>query len=360
MTSVVALANREWQFAEKVKQKLQSDAAWQEKDDRNHWICPWCEAPVENIDISSTFLLLETAPLQISHHLMHHCEPFRTGGADATGEVHGHGDPEEEAMKENMEAASRDMAHFQVSQRKLFAARSRQQSAALPPPSVQGLDIGAVHEPGSEIAGDFYCFVPLEDERIGIAIGDVAGHGPEATTAMLEARRILDTCADGQRSPGKVLAAVNRELSHWKWPETFVSMAYVVLDTSNRRVTVARAGHAPLLLFRAHAQHTPPIVQVAPPGMILGVIGEGFREKIAETRVALQPKDILLLTSFGIPDCPNLSGERFGMQRTARVLKRYCSAPARDLLKHVCKAARTHAQGREVRDDLTAIAVRVV
>lgn len=171
-------------------------------------------------------------------------------------------------------------------------------------PQVDGLELAAVYRPGGEAAeqlgGDWFDVLPLGDGRVVLIIGDVMGRGVDAAATMARMSTAIRAFAGIDPDPAVVLrhadAFVRREA-----PEGFVTVAYAVLDPAALTLTVASAGHLPLLVLRADG-----VASVELPGMPpLGLISE---ERDTRT-VALRPGDALLLTTDGLIERPGVDVE---------------------------------------------------
>jgi PAS domain S-box-containing protein len=126
------------------------------------------------------------------------------------------------------------------------------QQALLPAelPRVPGTDLAARYisaEDSASVGGDWYAVVPLPDNRLGLAIGDVAGHGLAAVTDMAAVRFSLRAIALNEPAPERVLERLN-EIVRVFAPDAMVTALYGVLDPQSRTWTYATAGHCPALL----------------------------------------------------------------------------------------------------------------
>jgi len=110
-------------------------------------------------------------------------------------------------------------------------------------PAVPGTELAAFYTPAMEIGGDYYDFFPVDDRHLGIAVADVSGKGIAGAIMMSVCRSVLRAQAPGNRSPAVVLQALNRVISPDMAENMFASVLYMVLDTQEHRLTVARAGH---------------------------------------------------------------------------------------------------------------------
>jgi PAS domain S-box-containing protein len=120
-------------------------------------------------------------------------------------------------------------------------------------PQVDGIEFAARYEaaPGSAIGGDWYAVVPLRDGRLGIAIGDVAGHGLAAVAEMAQVRFSLRSLSYVHEEPSEVLARLS-ELVRVFSPETMVTALYGTLDPRSGCFEYALAGHLPPILCRTN------------------------------------------------------------------------------------------------------------
>src|SRR5947209_608470 len=119
-------------------------------------------------------------------------------------------------------------------------------------PAVNGFEISGINVPARQVSGDYFDYIKVDDQRLGVAIADVSGKGVPASLIMAICRSVLRSQAAQNPSPADVLKKVNRQLYPDIKEDMFISMAYLILDHVHNGVTLARAGHdAPLLYKRA-------------------------------------------------------------------------------------------------------------
>src|SRR5438270_1536405 len=119
-------------------------------------------------------------------------------------------------------------------------------------PAINGFQISGLNVPASQVSGDYFDYIEVDKERLGVAIADVSGKGVPASLIMAICRSVLRSQAPENSSPSEVLKKVNRQLYPDIREDMFISMAYLVLDHVRATVTLSRAGHdAPLLYRRA-------------------------------------------------------------------------------------------------------------
>ena len=114
-----------------------------------------------------------------------------------------------------------------------------------PPVEFPGVSLTAVCQPAREVGGDYYDFLPLEGNRLGLLIADVAGKGTSAALYMAELKGLMLSLTLVHRSPRDLLVSANRIISAHLDSRSFITMTYAVLDLDARTMTWARAGHTP-------------------------------------------------------------------------------------------------------------------
>src|SRR6186997_791526 len=110
-------------------------------------------------------------------------------------------------------------------------------------PAIPGFEINGINVPARQVSGDYFDYLKVDEERLGVAIADVSGKGVPASLIMAICRSVLRSQAANNASPADVLRHVNRQLYPDIKEDMFISMAYVILEPSQNRVTLCRAGH---------------------------------------------------------------------------------------------------------------------
>ncbi len=197
----------------------------------------------------------------------------------------------------------------------LALARKIQQSL-LPKsfPDLTGYAVGGLCRSAREVGGDFYDALPLDGGNALLAIADVMGKGVPAALFAATLRSFLRTLAPGSRGPAELLARLNRlmfeELSS---VDMFITVQLAVIDTHERRLTIAGAGHCPLLVSRS-----PGVAEfISPEGPPLGVLREAVFDEHA---VVLGPLACALLYTDGLTEARSAQGCLFGQERLANWL----------------------------------------
>jgi serine phosphatase RsbU (regulator of sigma subunit) len=217
-------------------------------------------------------------------------------------------------------------------------------------PHIPSFELAAQCQPARETGGDFFDFIELQDGRVGLIIGDVAGKGMPAALLMANIRSTWRAEARLACGPGEALRRANRSLCRDINSNSFVTCLYAVLDPESRQLCCASAGH-PLPLWRRGSQ----VSEVEVYGLPLGLEPEATYEEVA---VTLLPEDTVLLYTDGVTEAINPNRELFGFERLAALLERQGDRPAGALLNLAWSQAQ--AFGAEVgqTDDVTLIVLK--
>ncbi len=231
----------------------------------------------------------------------------------------------------------------------------RIQSSILPdlPPSLNGVEIAHSYQPASEVGGDFYDVLALEDGRLAVAVGDVAGHGVSSGLVMSMARSALAVQVTFNPEVAAVFSTLNRVVYQSARKRLLATLCYAVLDPERRELLYASAGHLyPYLITRDSKVR--PLEYVAYP---LGV-----RSELAvEARLArLDRRDTLFLLSDGLVEAhPPGSDEAFGFGRLEESLARHAHLGVESLRDAVLADVSAYTKGAPRDDDQTVLVLRV-
>ena len=171
-------------------------------------------------------------------------------------------------QKELMAELSEIKDAYQQKDIKLDEAKKRQKQMLPELPSLSEYDIDVRYSPMEKIGGDFYDFIPIKEDEIGIVVGDVSGHGIEAALVMSMAKQILRIYSKLHGSLVDTLIHTNEEICNNLKGETFVAVFLGVLNTTTHVLRYARAGQTYPLLYNP-GRH-PNILELKSDGMVLG------------------------------------------------------------------------------------------
>ncbi len=217
------------------------------------------------------------------------------------------------------------------------------------------IDLDAVSTPAFEVGGDYYDFIDLPGNRLGIIVGDVSGKGIPAAFYMSEVKGIFQSLGTQHTSPREFMIQANAVLASSIDKHSFVSLIYAILDVGSGDLTLARAGHCPMLYVGASQAD-----YVRPDGMGLG-LGKGplFAGAIEEHSIRLTPGDVCLFYTDGITEA-HRNGEEFGYERLLSVARNARGHTAAAVKQEVLQSVDTFINHGAPHDDLTLVVLRWV
>jgi phosphoserine phosphatase RsbU/P len=222
-------------------------------------------------------------------------------------------------------------------------------------PQLKGLDIAARYIPMTSVAGDFYDFLIVDEQRIGILVADVSGHGMPAALISSMIKMALAAQHSNACDPVRVLSGLNEALCG-KFQSHYVTAAYVLIDTGKHTICYAGAGHPPLLLRDQSAATTR---QVEENGLFLGYFPNATYSSV---EVPFNEGDWGILYTDGIVEMTNSSEEPFGADRFRLFLETHHDLSAAkfvDALLDELACWSDRQSGRESEDDLTLLALHL-
>jgi phosphoserine phosphatase RsbU/P len=261
------------------------------------------------------------------------------------------------ARKRAEEELARNAAEFRV------ARRIQQQLFPTSTPGLAGLDIGSAtfgfdiggaSYPAEAIGGDYYDYLPLPDGSLGVAVGDVSGHGLGPALLMAELRAYLRAFAQTETDPAAVLRAVNRLIVQDVEGDRFITLLLARLDARGRRLRYASAGHPTGYLLDPSGAVKEVLKST---GIPLGVFADAEFRCGAET--ALGPGDLVLLLTDGVAEARAPDGSAFGTERVLDLVRHCRAGSARQIVEELYLAVRAFSQGQPQFDDITATVIKV-
>src|SRR5438309_3544298 len=223
-------------------------------------------------------------------------------------------------------------------------------------PAINGFQISGINVPARQVSGDYFDYIRVDEERLGVVIADVSGKGVPASLIMAICRSVLRAEATRNPSPADVLRKVNRQLYPDIKEDMFISMAYLILDHERNGITLARGGHDAPLLYKQQSQSVTPIKS---PGMVLGIdSGNVFDRITSDFVVPLERDDCLILYTDGLTEPLNTQGDEFGLERTTESVRASASDGAQAIVRRVIDDVRNFTGSQPQSDDITLIAIR--
>ncbi len=225
-------------------------------------------------------------------------------------------------------------------------------------PKVEGYDIASYYEAAKEVGGDLFDFVEVDEDTIGICVADVSGKGVPGSMIMTMIRTALRLEARGNKNPADVLARVNEFVVDDMKRGMFVTMFYVVLDSRNREIHFASAGHNPMILYRNSTKQT---YYLNPPGFPVGIQlpdPKLFKRTIKSESIRLREDDILVLYTDGVTEAMNRKRELYREERFLDSIRRNAHLSVGEFIKTINKELKEFTGGAPQNDDITVVAIR--
>jgi serine phosphatase RsbU (regulator of sigma subunit) len=256
-----------------------------------------------------------------------------------------------DAMRRQLEANFRSLRVKEALEREVEIAREVQREL-LPRgvPVVRGLELAGICIPAIGVGGDYYDYLPLQDERIGLVIADVSGKGIPAALLMAGLQASVRSLALPGVSPCEVNRRLNDMLHQSTSASRYATLFFGLYDPQDRSLHYSNAGHFPPIHLGAHGT-----AYLSQGGLPIGLMpsslyGEGRRE--------LGLGDLLALYTDGVVETPNAAGEEFGNARLVEILTRHQDASLADLLARVIEAVGDWSGGGPPHDDVTLVLAR--
>jgi sigma-B regulation protein RsbU (phosphoserine phosphatase) len=232
-------------------------------------------------------------------------------------------------------------------------------------PIVRTLRVTGLCEPARMVSGDYYDYQNLSENRLAIAIGDVAGKGISAALLMaaiqsamrMELRSCLEMAApshvpvNGQRlSTARMVTELNQQLHATTAPEKFATFCIALYDDDSGIITYTNAGHLPPILIR-NGDATRWDVNGT-------VVGAFPRSQYDESKIQLLSGDLLIWYTDGITEPENEYGEMFGEERLIELVAKHAASDDRKIIDTVMQAVRQWTGVPELSDDMTMLLAR--
>ncbi len=228
------------------------------------------------------------------------------------------------------------------------------QQSLLPPGDLHeaGMHITGYCRPAENVGGDYYDYFALPDGRIGLLIGDVTGHGFDASLIMAVACSCRSTQTRIDPDVAPVMDALNRIVLTTGPDWRLMTVCYVLVDPSTRRFFYANAGHHFPLHYRAATGRAE---QMESTGTPLGVYADMAFPVIERS---WKPGDVMVLYSDGIVEAENAAGDVFGEERLRTLVESHGQESPPELRQRIIDTLEAFCQGVPLLDDATIAVAR--
>jgi phosphoserine phosphatase RsbU/P len=244
------------------------------------------------------------------------------------------------ALAQRLEAERIAVQEFEIAKQ----VQARLFPQTLPP--LKTMEYSGLCLPARHVGGDYYDFLNLGRERLGLVIADISGKGIAAALLMANLQANLRSqCAIALDQPERLLCSVNQLFCENTADASFATLFFAEFDDESRRLRYANCGHLPALVLRSDDS----LVRLSATATIVGAFKD-WECSFAECQLC--PGDTLALYTDGITESFNTADEQFGEQRLIEALRLHRHLPSQDLLRAVVDEVRRFSP-HEQHDDIT-------
>ncbi len=225
-------------------------------------------------------------------------------------------------------------------------------------PQVEGYEISTIYRAAKEVGGDYFDFVWVDEDTLGIVVADVSGKGVPGSLVMTMIRTALRLEARGNKSAADVLAKVNNFVSDDVKKGMFVTIFYIILDSKRRVINFASAGHNPMILYRGETKNT---YFLNPKGIPVGLNlmeEDSFEKTIRKENIKLKRDDMLVVYTDGITEAMNRKKEQFGEERFLNLIREYGYHSPQNFVEKLDESLANFTGNAPQNDDITLVVIK--
>jgi len=262
-------------------------------------------------------------------------------------------------ISDQINAMVRDLKEQDRIKRSLYLAQEVQQNL-LPHeyPRSDNLDIAGKSIYCDETGGDYYDFIVSdndEKQRVGIAVGDVSGHGIASALLMAAVRSSLRQRSSLPGSISSIISDVNRQLvKDVEDSGQFITMFYLTIDPTQKSLQWVRAGHDPGIFYDPH---TDTFEELDGLGAALGVIED--YDYAEYTKTILKKGQVIFLSTDGLKEARNNKEDMFGNEPVYNIIRENASSSANVILDAIFESLNRFVEGTKLEDDITLVVVKI-
>jgi len=221
-------------------------------------------------------------------------------------------------------------------------------------PKVQGIELAGSMTPAKEIGGDYYDFIEVSSERLGIAIGDVSGKGVPAGMLMTILQTLLHSQYPYHDNTRDLLVSINSSIAEKIKSSMFITFLLFEWNSVRKELKYTACGHEHILHYRTADKR---LDCFRSGGIALGMTDDNsaiLRERV----LAVSPGDTVLLYTDGIVEARNPQGDMYGLDRVKQFFERNHDGEAESLRLALIENLDQFRRGAEQVDDITCIIMR--
>jgi sigma-B regulation protein RsbU (phosphoserine phosphatase) len=220
-------------------------------------------------------------------------------------------------------------------------------------PKIAGYDVAGKSVPAQVVGGDYFDFIPMDENRWALCVGDVSGKGLPASLLMANLQATLRGQTLLNASAKVTLQRSNKLLHQSTSSEKFVTLFYGILDPQNHTFSFSNAGHDNPFLISLQQEPR----RLSTGGLVLSIM-EDFPYE--EESIPLASGDTIVIYSDGITEAVNPHQEQFGDARIAAIVKEHPNSTSTELIEHIVNAVKAYSGTAPQMDDMTLLVIRRV
>lgn len=221
-------------------------------------------------------------------------------------------------------------------------------------PNLIGFDICGVMIPAMHVGGDYYDLIPIDENKIFVAVGDVSGKGLSASLYMTKLQTIMQLYCKNGSTPKEILIEANKLLFDSLDSGSFITLTLALFDREKMKVKVCRAGHLPLLITENGNSKL-----IKTKGIALGLdSGSLFESNLEEAEIELKNDQVFSFFSDGVTEAMNENNELFGEERLLKIFNEHYHKKSTSIMNIVEEEINKFRNNAEQHDDITMVIVK--
>ncbi|CAN5283077.1 hypothetical protein BH09BAC3_BH09BAC3_22250 [soil metagenome] len=217
-------------------------------------------------------------------------------------------------------------------------------------------DISAFSESADEVGGDYYDTLRINDHQVSLIIADVSGKGTTAAFHMSQMKGIFHSLSQQAPEPKDFMVRANQALRYCLERGSFISATYFVVDSSKQIIYYSRAGHCPVLIYKAAEKKADYLVDK---GTALGMIkGKDYCNFVETNTISYAAGDVMVLFTDGITEAKSPKGEEFGLELLKKTIVDSVEESPKEIQEKLIKRLYEYTGTEEIDDDYTTMIVK--
>lgn len=217
-------------------------------------------------------------------------------------------------------------------------------------------EIAAFSESADEVGGDYYDTLRISAQETSLIIADVSGKGTTAAFHMSQMKGIFHSLAQNCIQPDEFMVRANRALVYCLERGSFISASFFLINTQEKKIRYARAGHCPVLYYSAAADKAE---YLKDKGVALGMVrNNSYSNFIEANEIVYAPGDIMVLYTDGITEAKSTRGEEFGYEKLAHVLMEVKTLQPLQIQEHLINRLYEFSGTKNINDDYTTMIIK--